>query len=70
MLANLGSWLRRERTTWPDNTVRLYLPRFLISIGSLLLLIEAALAINWPTNGLTWALIDGRVVITAVEARR
>lgn len=33
---------------------RLYLPRFLISIGSLLLLIEAALAINWPTNGLTW----------------
>ncbi len=67
MLANLGSWLRRERTTWPDNTVRLYLPRFLISIGSLLLLIEAALAINWPTNGLTWALIDGRVVITAVE---
>jgi signal transduction histidine kinase len=66
-LANLSGWLRRERVTWPDNTIRLYLPRFLVSIASLLLLVEAALAINWPTDGVTWRLVNERVEIVAVE---
>lgn len=66
-LTSLSSWFRRERATWQEGTLRLYLPRFLISFFTLLLLVEATLAINWPTNGLTWRLVNGQMVIVSVE---
>ncbi len=66
-LTNLSGWLKRERITWPDNAVKLYLPRFVISIVSLVLLVEAMVAVNLPTYGLTWRLVDDRVVVVTVE---
>lgn len=43
------------------------MPRFLVSIASLFLLFQAALAINWPTYGVTWRLVQGRIEVSSVD---